>query len=543
MDWEDNFQSRILDRGYDYFRQGLVVKGKKMKTMISAIVRGTQDYTVLINLEDGEVVEARCDCPYATGGKYCKHMAAVLFWAFDDDVVPDSSHDPSVAELMATATDEQVRAFLMQLLQENGQLAAEFSRTILPITMANLQEYQAEVEAIFEDYMDEDDFIDYNSASYFEEELATFIRQNNQQLIEQGHLKLCFELTTLIVVKLARLDIDDSDGELMMLADICQEDLQQLIDQADQALKRQIFEWLQQHVKDSMLVFEDVLEDLLAHNFNESEFLSLKLAWSEQKLQQAQKQQSEWQAERWALFHLHVMEKVGSTPTAVKTFCLANIELSDVRKYYVTFCLRQKDYATAISQLQLGKAQAESDQRWRLLATYSRQLKDIYRQLKQPAAYREELWRLVTVYQPADLGLYRELKQQYSPDEWKIQRDKLFATLPKRVDIAPLYAEEHLYRQLLKRVLAQPSLVSVATYEQVLKPKFSAQLLQKYVAVAEKMAEQTGDRKHYRAIVKVLDDMTSYPLGTNEAKRLIQEWHVKYARRSAMMDELSHFRG
>ena len=38
-----------------------------------------------IFLEDGEVAEMYCSCPYAEEGKNCKHMAAVLYeWSEEE---------------------------------------------------------------------------------------------------------------------------------------------------------------------------------------------------------------------------------------------------------------------------------------------------------------------------------------------------------------------------------------------------------------------------------------------------------------------------
>jgi len=74
-----------------------------------------------------------------------------------------------------------------------------------------------------------------------------------------------------------------------------------------------------------------------------------------------------------------------------------------------------------------------------------------------------------------------------------------------------------------------------------LAPKFSDQLVAKYSRTVQKMAEKTGDRKHYRELAAILNEMTDYPSGYAEATRIVQEWRVKYVRRPAMMDELRRF--
>ena len=79
MDWERLFASRILDRGYDYYYDGAVEDLKYSDKCIRAHVQGTEDYEVEITLDDGEIVDMDCSCPYAADGHHCKHMAAVLY--------------------------------------------------------------------------------------------------------------------------------------------------------------------------------------------------------------------------------------------------------------------------------------------------------------------------------------------------------------------------------------------------------------------------------------------------------------------------------
>ncbi|HJE86217.1 MAG TPA: SWIM zinc finger family protein [Levilactobacillus hammesii] len=549
MDWEVQFQPQIVDRGYDYYRRGLVVNGQKSADEIHAIVAGTQDYHVVIKLVDDEVVDAVCDCPYAVDGKYCKHMAATLFWAFgeDDDQSESENVDTeslTVTQLVDRASDQQVRDFLASVLQIDDQLAKVFRMlTSSKKTVDSLEDFQEEVQEICDSYEDSGGFIDYQAAGDFEEEMATFIRDNIQLAVEQQQWSLAFHQLTATVMILSRVDIDDSDGELMMLAGICHDLWRRVIQQADLPLQREIFAWLQKHANASLLAFEELVTDLLAENFTTLEFIRLKLNWTMQRLQQAQRQEEEWEARKWATWHLKLMIQAQVDQTEIARFCTANAHYGDVRQVYITYCLERRDYSTALAQLTEGKQQAQTNRHAGVVRTYSRQLKDLYHQLDRPADYQRELWQLVTTYDPANLADFQELKQLYSATEWPVQRRKLFAALPPTADVAQLYAEEGLLRQLLQAVLAQPGLSGVQTYEKMLMPKFSDRLLQKYVAVAEQMASQTGDRKHYRKIVKVLNQMTAYPMGSNTASQLIKTWRVKYARRSAMLDELSKFKG
>lgn len=66
---------RSFDRGTEYLGavDDLTVFGNK----ISASVRGTDDYIVVLTLGGRAGISGTCDCPYAKGGFFCKHCVAV----------------------------------------------------------------------------------------------------------------------------------------------------------------------------------------------------------------------------------------------------------------------------------------------------------------------------------------------------------------------------------------------------------------------------------------------------------------------------------
>ena len=82
-DWKKFFAPRILSRGEEYYDSELVEIEAMDEQSIEATVEGTDTYSVEIVLKNNRVAQMACDCPYATDGNNCKHMAAVLFAADD----------------------------------------------------------------------------------------------------------------------------------------------------------------------------------------------------------------------------------------------------------------------------------------------------------------------------------------------------------------------------------------------------------------------------------------------------------------------------
>ena len=61
------FSSRILERGWNYYKDGAVQSLTTTPTGYRATVSGTEDYEVEIELKGDEIAEMYCGCPYADG--------------------------------------------------------------------------------------------------------------------------------------------------------------------------------------------------------------------------------------------------------------------------------------------------------------------------------------------------------------------------------------------------------------------------------------------------------------------------------------------
>jgi uncharacterized Zn finger protein len=108
-------------RGVDYFNSGAVIDLQQRGDTLLAQVEGSsyEPYEVTIELENGELVEAECTCPYDWGG-YCKHIVAVLLsYLHQPDQV---AQHPPVAELLAGLGREDLAELLLQILSKQPRL-------------------------------------------------------------------------------------------------------------------------------------------------------------------------------------------------------------------------------------------------------------------------------------------------------------------------------------------------------------------------------------------------------------------------------------
>lgn len=121
--WKDHFKPWILERGREYQSHGKVLSLTHRGNEITAQVIGTERYEVAVRFSRGRPEKAACSCPYASGGKVCKHMAAVLFALEElDYVVEDDDEALSWTEALEALPPEILRLVLRDLAEEDEDL-------------------------------------------------------------------------------------------------------------------------------------------------------------------------------------------------------------------------------------------------------------------------------------------------------------------------------------------------------------------------------------------------------------------------------------
>lgn len=78
--FEDNFPRYIVNRGYNYYRDGLIIQSlyDKQSMTYQGIVSGTENYLVKIKITTDNLVDyTSCNCPYHSD---CKHITAYLYY-------------------------------------------------------------------------------------------------------------------------------------------------------------------------------------------------------------------------------------------------------------------------------------------------------------------------------------------------------------------------------------------------------------------------------------------------------------------------------
>ncbi len=555
MDWEKLFARHILRRGYDYFLAGKVSLLSEGDDQIIARVVGSDEYDVRVDFDEmGDVIEMECDCPHALSGHHCKHMAAVLYEYYQDrenfKYHPDtktgndrSSEDP---DNLVDRVDQMIlRKFVNELIKHDTVIKDKFHNFIYGgIAHRSLSSYKSEFISIVDVHAGMAGFIDYREADEFVLEVLGFIDNNIAMLVEIRDYSQAFKLIELIIKETRHLEIDDSDGGTYKICEKCRHYLDEIVAVCDLKLKKEIYDWVKIGVNhDNYDLPDDFFDKMLLGDFDEPEFQNERLELVKEKLNQATRvyEQETWPLayyqDKWALSYLELLERSRVSSPKFEEVYRKYWNIVAVRQFYVDKCIEKNDYAKAIEILHESQ-EIDHDSR-HLVASYSVQLKDLYRKSGDKNNYISQLWQLALNDEPGNLDLYQELKSQYDHQEWTRLRDRILLGLPRHINIAPLLNEDKLYGRLMGYVYERPGLSLVFEYEQVLKPEYSRQILNKYALELDNMAQVSSNRGRYREMVTLLVKMKKFQGGEDLVNSIVSRWREDYRRRRAMMEELN----
>lgn len=558
MAWQKEFETRILERGYNYYKQGKVLQLITGESSVVAVVSGSGDYNVTLEIKNNELHRMDCDCPYANSGSNCKHMAAAIFEyeEISDQPIVSSLmeiYERSIVEnalikenlikdLLKIADKEVIDDFFIRSLISNEALFESFKHIYIcdlkPIDMISLK---FEVNNIFWTNS-ENGFIDYYSADNFFGQINYFMQNEISEMIKRRNFKEAFELLNYIFLKMDQTEIDDSAGGLGLFMTDCTRLWEEILWASDDEFKMEMFRWFKNQLFTDLVDYlASDIEDFLYKHFLEENYLILKLELSKQMLDSFEKTSNPFYNSitdgKWALRYIEILQQLNVSDDTIVNYIESFLGFSDVRIYYIEYLIADEDFDKAIIILKEGK---DVDKKFPgLIVHYSLMLKDLYKEVGNDQAYREELFLLISLYKPGDLDLYKELKSLYPKDIWTQKREIIFDQLLGHLSLEKLYIEEKLLDRLLNILMNTNQIWKLYEYEHHLKKLYPQQLLGKYEEFVEIMAIEPHGRSHYREIVGVLKKMQKYPNGNEKVNTLVNQFRILYKNRPAMMDELN----
>ncbi len=540
-------------RGLDYFERGLVKNIRRVNSGVRAVVTGTYDYDVSIETDDvGRAIGFSCDCPYAADGLYCKHMAALLYWLDEVGCKDTTLPADEIRGLVDGLPEEKLRAFLSDALAANPTLLEEFQRRFdFPGEDVFLTQAEQTLDHIFQRYQDTYGFISCRAAAHFRTDVADFLADCVQDLVESAEELLAFRILGDLYNRLSVLDIDDSKGEIGDLAARIYELWEQIVRQVEGSEKRAVFEWFKSKMGDpgdNDYLFEQAAA-FFQEGFLEEEFCREKLTLVNHKIEFLKDNRPpaeySWSFDytlgNSVLEKIGLMKNLGYPEGEIENFRREFWQLPGVRKSQVAAYLKQGDVNAAEAVLLASK---EMDKEWPgLVADYRNLLVQIYREQGKDELLKQELWEIANTSRSLNLAGFLELKDLYSPQEWVIVREKVFEAQKDRGPLFEFFAAENLYSRILadirENVGRLNNLYRLEAYESPLKKRYPKAVLEVFRAEVEQAAVKASNRQVYRDLARLLRKMETYPQGPEVVEKIVAGWRDKYSRRPALQDELS----
>lgn len=536
MEWETCFQKRILDRGYDYYFDERVEDLRITSNRIKAVVYGTHPYHVEIKLNGNKIIGMSCDCPYAQDEHNCKHMAAVLYeWQLR---VTHPEIDSS--QLVEDASEEDVRSFLIQVLDDNPNLVESFKHyTQNEISLDTMID---DLEGVCDSYSDGYHYIDYEFSRDFCDNYEDAVDKWLDVLKKRDQYSLAFRFLLKAYEVFYKLDIEDNGGETVALSVIIISQWANIIMCMDDLERLEAFVELGQYLNsmsdyyDSQKIIE-IFFDCLSGK----EFLKLKLDLVKKQLDYIESHDNifnrGYAIEGFAKKYLELLKKNKASKKEISAVHKKYWEYIPIRMDCVYTCINNKEYDKALDYIdECIDFEYENQDRMKYNIILK---KDIYKKQGNIKAYREELKNLILFFNDTNLEDYVELRSLFSDKEWIKERDSIIEQLTPGRFLCEILETEQLYGQLFDVILRSNNRDLLHQYTHVLNDEYPEKLIQLYREFVEKQAESTGSRKHYYQIAEELRIMKSITGGDKVVDEIIKKWKVQYKNRSAMLDELN----
>ncbi len=536
MEWETYFQKRILDRGYDYYFDERVEDLRINSNRIKAVVNGTDFYHVEIKLNGNKIIGMSCDCPYAQDEHNCKHMAAVLYeWQLR---VIHPEIDSS--QLVEDASEEDVRSFLIQVLDDNPNLVESFKHyTQNEISLDTMID---DLEGVCDSYSDGYHYIDYEFSRDFCDNYKDAVDKWLDILKKKDQYSLAFKFLLKAYDILDKLDIDDNEGETYELSFSIINACSNIIMCMEESERIDAFDLLKQFLGNTRYDYDRV--DILQVFFNSlksEDFLKLQLDFVKEQLDYIDSHNDildrEYVLDDFAKMYLNLLKKNNVSNQEINVAYKKYWKCDSIRMDCVFTCINNKEYDKALDYI--DKCIDLDYENQTLMKRDIELKKDIYKKQGNTEAYREELKNLILFFNDTNIDNYIELRSHYNDKEWIKERDSIIEQLTPGRFLCEILETEQLYGQLFDVILGSNNRDLLHQYTHVLNDEYPEKLLQLYREIVEKQAESTGSRQHYRQIVEDLRIMKSINDGDKVVDEIIKKWKIQYKNRSAMLDELN----
>ena len=544
IDFKDDFNTRILSRGYEYYEDGLVEYVLLKGNIVTAKVEGSETYDVSVEIDNGIFIDGDCTCPYASDGSYCKHMAALLYYLDNENLDKNNNYttkEKEIRDSLRTINKIELDDFLVELLIEDRDVYDKFRlRFNKSFPSLTIEDYENKIYSAIQSSAGRDGFIDYHESWDYTKNMHKIISEVNT-LVDNGEYDLAFEVARTILETIPETDIDDSNGSTGEVADSCIEIIERILEfilYDENVLAKKILDYILNEIKTEYLSNYAIdLYPLLNLYVERNIYLDEIEKGLLESLELGKSKKYFWNTKHYVDILTDIYNKENSKDKIINL----------LKKYsndnYI--CLKLVDeYLNADNvndAITLLKNRLKEDSN----RDYAYKLSEIYQKENMMEEYKNILYKLLYELDKYNIDIYKKIKYLYSNKDWLIERGKIISRILKEAkgntyitDILNIYIEEKKYDDMYN-LLKDKDMSTIMRYEEYLLPKYNKELINIYVKCCKSFASKAFNRTMYSELARDMLHIKKMQNSENEYTKLLEEMREKYRNKPAMQDELS----
>ena len=544
IDFKDDFNTRILSRGYEYYEDGLVEDVLLKGNITTAKVEGSETYDVSLEIDNGIFIDGDCTCPYASDGSYCKHMAALLYYLDNENLDENNNYttkEKEIRDSLRTINKIELDDFLVELLIEDRDVYDKFRlRFNKSFPSLTIEDYENKIYDAIANSAGRDGFIDYHESWDYTKNMHKITREVNS-LVDNGDYVLAFEVAKAILESIPDTDIDDSNGSTGEVAESCIEIIERILESIlydENTLAKKILDYILRELKTECLSNYGIyLYPLLDYFVDKNIYFDEIEEGLLESLEKGKNKKYFWNAKYYVDILVNIYSKENDDEKIMKLLKEYSTDKSICLKLVEKY-LKQGNTNNAITLLK-NRLRETKDRE------YALKLADIYKDNNKKVEYKDILYQLLFEYDKYNIDIYKKIKHLYSNKDWLIEREKIISRILKEakgsiyiIDILKIYIEEKKYDDMYN-LLKDKDMSTIMRYEEYLLPKYNKELINIYVKSCKSFASKASNRSMYSELARDMLHIKKMKNSKDEYTKLLEEMREKSRNRPAMQDELS----
>jgi len=552
-EFEQLIDERILKRGLSYFKDGAIIDFSEIsKGEYEAIVSGTEEYTVQLEISNNTIAEHNCDCPYDMG-PICKHIVAVIFHLQQDELELNQSNTSQPRKKKTKSVTQQVKELLkaishkelIDFVQKNSKKDKKFRNYFLA-SFGHLSQnqskefYQKQIHSILQTAAGRDGWIDWSGMKYVVNTTDPFL-ENAEKYLASNNFENVFFISTALLEEMTEAFQygDDSNG-----------DLGYFVESAIELLSKLAQEKLPQTLKEEMF-------DYCISSFNQNLFdgwdwhlgilhLACELIEKESDadiiLNCLDSVNGRYEIEQAQSFKLDLLRKFKDEKEAEK-YTNKHISSSSIRAKEIEKAFTNKNFERVIDLSKDGIKCDEKDKPGLVKGWYDWLLKIALVQNDTTKIIEYARFRLIDNFGGTQ-DYYQILKENIEDKKWHPFLEDIIkeVTLNQKwtyiVLVRKIYIKEKWWDRLFLMLKQNVSMENIQQEEQYLAKDYSSELIELYSERITNYVEKYIGRNHYQTACRYLRRMKKLG-GNDKVNGLIELFRKQYPQRKALMDELN----